>query len=439
MALLPLAAAAAGAGIVAPAPRVLGGDDLHQLGRSAAGGEQLGHDRHRLLDMVEERLVARAEVVLAGLAVGRDGEAVLRAAAVAGPADVAVEAVLRQRVSLVLPEPDAGAAEETRSSIRCVPDVPEQVAGLDEVVAGVEVAVVLERELEPAGLGVDADGALLTDAVRERAVEQLHVDRADVVPHPLLEDVDHEAPVLLGPDRALGDEVARLRVQGPALDAIAPPRVRDREQLGRRALDDRDELDESGAEVVAQEAVHTRAVVAVRGVHRRQHVPIDAVPLEDCRARGRRGRRSACRPCRRGSDRAGPAGRRSRSRRGSRAPLRKAPHSSSSSVPFVWIVLRIRWPGRACCAHELGCAPEEVEPHDGRLAALPGDDHLRRPGVGLEELARRRPRAPPPPSGSDCSGRASPSRGRSSTRSRGCTSPRSASPSGGRRSARRGS
>ena len=55
----------------------------------------------------------------------------------------------------------------------------------------------LEREREAAGLGVDAEARRLADPVRERDVEHLHVDLADVAAHPLLEDVDQEAAVLL--------------------------------------------------------------------------------------------------------------------------------------------------------------------------------------------------------------------------------------------------
>ena len=41
-------------------------------------------------------------------------------------------------------------------------------------------------------------------------------------------------------------------------------------------LDDRDELDEAGAELVAEVAVHLERRVLVRRVHRAQHVPVDA-------------------------------------------------------------------------------------------------------------------------------------------------------------------
>ena len=131
----------------------------------------------------------------------------------------------------------------------------------------------LEREREPARLRVDAEAGRLADPVRERDVEHLHVDRADVAAHPLVEDVDQEAAVLLAGHRAVGHELALLHVERP----VAPRRPRHgpvRVRLGD-PLDDRDELDEAGAALVAEEAVDLAAVVGVRGVDRRQRVPVD--------------------------------------------------------------------------------------------------------------------------------------------------------------------
>ena len=63
----------------------------------------------------------------------------------------------------------------------------------------------LERERQAAGLRVHAQPWRLADPVRERDVEHLHVDLADVTADPLLEHVDQEAAVLLAADRASGD------------------------------------------------------------------------------------------------------------------------------------------------------------------------------------------------------------------------------------------
>jgi len=100
----PLAAAAAGAGVVAAAPGVLSRVVRHQLGGGLVRPEQPGHGFHRLADVAEEVLVAGAQVMLAGLTVGGGGEPVLGAASLAGEPDVAVQAVPGQGVVLVLPE-----------------------------------------------------------------------------------------------------------------------------------------------------------------------------------------------------------------------------------------------------------------------------------------------------------------------------------------------
>ena len=145
---------------------------------------------------MEEELEGRAEVVQPGLAVGGSGEAVLRAAAVAGEADVAFAAVARERVALVQPELLLLLGGDQIDEVP-VGDVAEQVARLDEVIARVDVAGVLEREREPAGLAVHAQAGGLPDPVRQRRVEHLHVHARDVVADPFLEDVDQEPSVPL--------------------------------------------------------------------------------------------------------------------------------------------------------------------------------------------------------------------------------------------------
>ena len=91
-------------------------------------------------------------------------------------------------------------------------DVAELEAWLDEMVAGVEVAVVLQRRSVAAGRRMDAQQVAAEEGL-QRDVEELHEHLAHVVAHPFLEHVDEEAAVLFGADRALGDEVAGLRVE----------------------------------------------------------------------------------------------------------------------------------------------------------------------------------------------------------------------------------
>ena len=154
-------------------------------------------------------------------------------------------------------------------------DVAEQVIGLDEVVAGVHVSVVLHRERQSARLAVHAHSRGLAHEVRERRVEHLHVHVADVVPHPVLEDVDQEPAVALGRHRALGHLTAGLNVQraiAPRGPAILAPAL--------QPLDHRDELHEPCATVVAEEAVDLATAPFVGGVNGRQHVVFHAAGAE---------------------------------------------------------------------------------------------------------------------------------------------------------------
>ena len=74
-------------------------------------------------------------------------------------------------------------------------DVSEEVVGLNEVVAGVQVPIVLEGKGEPARLGEDAQARGLTVPVRKGDVEHLNVHAAYVVLHPLVEDLDEELAI----------------------------------------------------------------------------------------------------------------------------------------------------------------------------------------------------------------------------------------------------
>ena len=77
-------------------------------------GEQCRHQSHRPADVVEEQFEAGAEIVEAGVAVGRGREAVLRTSAVAGEAHIAVQAVGGSVSRLSTPK-RCCCSEETRS------------------------------------------------------------------------------------------------------------------------------------------------------------------------------------------------------------------------------------------------------------------------------------------------------------------------------------
>jgi hypothetical protein len=75
--------------LLLPSPR-------HDVGRRALEAEFVGHKLHVGVNVAEEALVPRAEVIQSGLAVGSQDEAMLGALAVAGKPDVTFAAITRQ-------------------------------------------------------------------------------------------------------------------------------------------------------------------------------------------------------------------------------------------------------------------------------------------------------------------------------------------------------
>jgi hypothetical protein len=139
VAVLPLALAAAGARLLAAAIGVGVGVPADDLGGRAPARKQPRHLVHRLGDVGEEALQARAQVVEPGLAVWCGGEAVLRAAAVAGEAHVAVAAVGGRRVR-VLGASRSGLLGQQRS------ELPAKIAV--EVLPAIDLAAA-EPPLKP--------------------------------------------------------------------------------------------------------------------------------------------------------------------------------------------------------------------------------------------------------------------------------------------------
>lgn len=80
-----------------------------------------------------------------------------------------------------------------------IADVAQQVLGLDEVVAGVDVAAVLHRQRVTAGLGVDALTTTRAHPRREGRVEGPDEHLTNVVANPFVKDLGEEpAPTLRG-------------------------------------------------------------------------------------------------------------------------------------------------------------------------------------------------------------------------------------------------
>ena len=139
---------------------------------------------------------------------------------------------------------------------RDVLDVAAEVARFDEMVAGVEVAVVLKGEGAAAGFGMDAEGGGLAGVSLQGNVEEIYEHIADVMLNPFIEEGGEETAVLFGEDGAIGDGAeANVFDDGYELD----------------------EADVKGFKVV----VKAQGIAGVVAVQDAQDVYVDAVFLEE--------------------------------------------------------------------------------------------------------------------------------------------------------------
>jgi len=206
--------------------------EFADLGRGTALVEEPGHEFHGGVDVCEERLVSRTQVVEAGVPSWCVDEAVPGAAAVACEPDVALEAVLGKSIAFCTPEGllFLGCDEFDH---RCFGDVAQQVVRFDVVVACVEVAVVFHRQCQAAGLCKDAQSAPFAVPRAECDIEMLDEDLPDVCADPLVEYGCQEPPQRSGVDAAVRDMMPLLHVQrtlggAPVVFFGCPAEVRER-------------------------------------------------------------------------------------------------------------------------------------------------------------------------------------------------------------------
>ena len=144
------------------------------------------------IDVVEERLVAGAQVVQPGLAVGRRDEAVLRALAVAGEANVALAAVAGSVSRLA--SPNCALLLARRRARACAPPGCCRAGSSARRSGRTNRGRRCARA--PARCRTSPRRCTSTAARRpsgERRIEHLHEHLADVASDPFVEDVDQEA------------------------------------------------------------------------------------------------------------------------------------------------------------------------------------------------------------------------------------------------------
>ena len=145
-------------------------------------------------------------------------------------------------------------------------DVAQKVLGLDKMVAGVEIAVVLQGESMPAGGIEDAHaGGGQAQPVSHGRLKGLDEYPAHIIADPFVKNGAQEITELFGPHRT-------LRNGGPFL-------VKG-DSLFIEALDRRDELHPGGAGFVPEKAVNLEGVISVEPINGGENIVFHPMLLQ---------------------------------------------------------------------------------------------------------------------------------------------------------------
>ena len=125
--------------------------------------------------MMEEVFESCAKVVQTRIAVRCGDKAILGTFAVTGEAHIAIQAVLRQRIQLVLAKFDLLWRSHQLDHV-LVLDIAQKIVGFDKMVARVEIAIVFDGQARAAGLVKDTHaGGSHAQPIAQRCLEGLHV------------------------------------------------------------------------------------------------------------------------------------------------------------------------------------------------------------------------------------------------------------------------
>jgi hypothetical protein len=238
------------------------------VGGRLAAFQHGSHETHVRVDVTKKPLVARAEVVKPVLSVWSLDKSVLRALAVAGELDVAIEAVLRKSFFFVAPKLPLLRRIHKRGQWS-LHDIAEPVLGIHEVVAGVEVAVVLKSHRGSAGFPKPAKASRHPDPTLKRDVEQLYKVFADILSNPLVEYGAEEISVGFGLHRPVCER--------PVLDR--QNHLEKRGRFGGDSLHQRDKLHDHTADLL-EKPVDFQGMILIFSIDHGQGVEFDIVLLQ---------------------------------------------------------------------------------------------------------------------------------------------------------------
>ena len=227
------------------------------------------HEVHVRGGVAIEAAVAGAKIVETGISIAIVCETVFGTFAVTGKQHVALLALLRQGAVFEQTETLLLLAVEHLDESVLI-DIAEPILGKDEVVAGIDVAVLLHHASVSTVFGIHATAWRKAHPVGQRAIEELNEDAPDVVPHPFVEDGTEKAAPLLGRHRERGDGTGLIIVRRGQMPTVG---------MRLDAFDDGSKL-QVGATVLFKEMIEFERIVGIKIVDNGHGIPFHTVFFE---------------------------------------------------------------------------------------------------------------------------------------------------------------
>lgn len=168
---------------------------MHDARRGPACVELRGHETHVGINMTEEKLVARAEIVKTDFTFGGLHESVPGTLTVTGKQNIARATTFRQAAALMSAELLLG-GRANQGRHRLLENVAQPVFRPHEVVARVEIAVVFDGQRRSARVAEDAKALFKPEPALQCDIEGLNEVIPDIVADPFVEDAAKESAEL---------------------------------------------------------------------------------------------------------------------------------------------------------------------------------------------------------------------------------------------------
>ena len=155
------------------------------------------------------------------------------------------------------------------------------MGGLNEMIAGIQIAIMLQNQRKTAYFLRNAHACWKMGPAGQCRIECLDKHRANIMMHPVLENLDQKRTILPGFHRTVAYQMI-LPERECVLFPRQAPLTLNRLQAGpwHPPLHDGDELDEPRLQGVPEKVVHLQWMGGIHGMHRAENISVHIMLLQ---------------------------------------------------------------------------------------------------------------------------------------------------------------